>query len=214
MRKTATAPNIKKASQLLGWLKQPESWISIVAAIISIVTFFWVYAYQGKLEVTIPSQIGVAKSGYDKLQILVPFVFTNTGATRTHRHITNITANIIPLSNNGAELPSALIGWTYEVQFISTWAYHTKYPDQQVNMKQMDKVDYVSRAFPFHLEGGDSVSKVYIFEQKDGTFDSAGVGNFMLVITIWTNKEHFTMKSKYLGNIEISADFSYFDTNR
>ena len=138
------------AQTVSSWLYQPSSWISLVAALISVTTFFLVYAYRGEVRVIIPDRIGVALTSGD-LSVLMPLTLTNTGAPRTARHIVRISATlegIAPLQGSPA---------TINVR----WRMELKYAKSNDTNYMHDKLVYVNRAIPFALFGGTSTQRVF-----------------------------------------------------
>ena len=179
------------------WLKQPASWLSLSAALLSAVTFFLVHVNRGSLTVLLPDRVGVA---YDSggLAVVIPMVFTNTGAARTHRHVVEAAADLV-FTARESEQRSVPLRWRYEVRFVSHLEFQRLYPDHpEAKADVKDHAAYDNQALPFHLAGGTSLAKVYRFEQLHQTPASvAGMEAFEIRVTTRTEAETLVVAGTY-----------------
>jgi len=152
---------------VLEWLKNPSSLISLSAAVLSLITFFLVYVDKGEIEVLLPQNLGIGISAdTGNMDILVSATYSNTGAPRTRRHILHITG-IVQSLDKAAPIDGEY-KWTYEQRFIGKDEYLKKYPDKK-DEGHRDYLDYVSRAIPFTLKGGESTAKTIELERPQKT---------------------------------------------
>ncbi len=200
-------PMNKPSKPLRDWLKQPASWISLGAFIVSISTFFLVYAYQGELKVLLGDEVGVTSAG-GRLRMVIPLVFTSTGAERVHRHVMRVAAVVKPLNGDEAQILSVPMRWEVEVQFISRKEFRRRYPDA-AEPGSIDVIDYVNRAVPFHLAGGSSVLKTYQLDQNAPSPNLSKLRAFELVMTVWTEKEVLHTSATYLGPGELNSKYQW-----
>jgi len=127
-------------------LREPNSVISLSAALISITTFYLVQAKPGKLQVVLPAEGGL-RLGERSVELISSMTLTNTGAPRTRKHVVTVLAELRPREQSAVQ-PLAL-GWESEWAFIGSLAFHKKYPDQATGERKPDYLDYVSIAAPF-----------------------------------------------------------------
>lgn len=187
-------------SNFISWFKQPSSWLSIIATLISLITFFIVYEYKGKLIVTLPDRIGVCATG--DLSIIVPLSITNTGAPRTVRHIIRITAimeDIAPLKDNPTKVS---VRWRMETKFVPRPGY--SHLD--------DSIGYVNRVVPFAVHGGTSLEKVFNLIQIGRGFEKKFIDSFTIKVKIETDNGTFYSRKSYYNcyHIDVKEDvFQY-----
>lgn len=182
------------------WFKQPSSWLSIIATLISLITFFLIYEYKGKLIVTLPDRIGICASG--NIAIIVPLAITNTGAPRTVRHIIRITANITDIAPLNDKPTKVSVRWRMECKFVPRPGF------SHLN----DSIGYINRVVPFAVPGGTSAEKVFNFIQYDGDFEKDFVDNFTIQVKIETDNGTFYSRKSYYNcnHIDIKMDvFQY-----
>ena len=172
------------AQNILKWFAQPSSWLSIIAAIVSVTTFILVYTYKGKIEVILPARVGFCLEEGD-LSILLPLTLTNTGSPRTVSHIVRITAlleDIAPLN----EMPTEINVY---------WRTVLKY--EAGKDITHDSLKYISRANPFALFGGTSTQNVFELVQFGKGFSKRYIDGFKLTVHVLTNSGTYYSKSEY-----------------
>lgn len=208
------------------WLKEPSSWLALVATCISISTFFLVYAFEGELRVILPDRVGIGlDNGY--LTTIVPITFTNTGAPRTVRHVRQVKALVEPKVTTNTKNPSITMFSLQEKKFVGNDEYLKMFPEKETEYadckehensecleKSQNKSDceilaedkcrhddqavYVSRPVPFPLFGEDSAAKVYQFIQEaDVGSPVMSVIGFYLQVIAFTEKESTTSYKAY-----------------
>jgi hypothetical protein len=217
--------------KLNGWkafFKAPASWISMAAAAISILTFYFVYAHTGALTVLLPDRVGLT-NGTVRFGVVIPLVLTNTGAARRHRHIVEAATTLV-FSPVGETQPRSIpLRWEYEVQFVGRLDFEQKYPDKDQRSPALkspapksaapespaqatevdDYVTYLSRAFPFHMAGGTSLVKVYQFQPVDHAFRATQVGTFRLLTRIRTESETFEVSGTFTCPGKIGGNYTW-----
>ena len=182
-----------KSQGFVGWLKQPNSLVALSAAIVSLSTFFLVYENPGKLKVVLPVEVGLKLRG-EKLELIVPLTLTNTGAPRTSRHVVTLLAELRPQSDQRAE--PLVLQWRSEWKFVGYLEFNKRYPGKGEPGVE-DYIEYVSRAAPFAVVGGQSISKVVVFEQKGGAVDNKVLGEFRLNVTAQTENGRFKQAAAF-----------------
>lgn len=210
---------------LIKWIKQPTSWLSVIATlisistiVISIATFRLVYADRGEVKVVMPDRVGIKLWCRDAelkrpgdADLLIPLTFTNTGAPRTVQHVTRVTAilsNIYPskvLGNKEVDL-----GWSYEYMFVSRQQWFQKYPNEKGRTAEKtgscdreDYLDYLNRAVPFAIWGGTSAYKLSEFIQIGNGFQQS-VRGFDLVVR--AEVDHGSPPSSEIVKYECESD--------
>jgi hypothetical protein len=183
------------------FFKQPASWFSLIAAILSIIaaitsfiTFWVVQADPGTLKAFLPDRVGLRLFDDGTLQMIVPITITNTGAPRTHRHVTRISALVHAITSNNPQSSDVRLLWSDEDEFLSPEEYKEKHKDAKIGQK--DYVDYVTRAFPFHLAGNASQTRIYSVDQKSGRFPRR-TDRFDLTVFLETDSGRFSYKAVY-----------------
>jgi len=199
------------------WIKQPGSWLSVVAATISISTFYLVYAKKGEVQVIMPDKVGVSLSNGSAL-LLIPLTFTNTGAPRSVNHVTHVTATLRNLDPHMVAGNEVDLHWRFELTTTGKFQYFLKYPEKKVEEKKRtgkgirtdDFVDYVGRTFPFALYGGTSVNKLFDFVQNTGVFQTS-LRSFELEVRAETDSKAFSSQVvKYVcEGEELGEDYGY-----
>jgi hypothetical protein len=191
----------KKSSKSLHgfweWLQQPNSWLSLSAAILSIITFYLVQANPGTLEVVLPANVGLRLRG-DGLELLVPMTLTNTGAPRNHRHVITMVAFL-----QQKEKPVVPLRWESEWTFLGYLEFNRKYPGHKEGEHQ-DYIDYVSRAVPFVLVGGQSLTKLIKFTSRAGVINNNRSNRFELKVVVKTEHKEFAQTATFMCAAEIS----------
>lgn len=195
------------------WFRSPSNWISLIAFLISTVTFFLVYANPGKIRV-IPSEavgIGLYK-GY--FSLAAPLTLTNTGAPRTVQHITKITAVVNAETSTGVK--TAEMYWLFERSFVGRREYLAKYPElKKESDDDRDSIDYFkfeNRMAPFALFGGTSESKVFQFGQETGSKSPfANLDHFKVTFKVKTESSTYRARDIYYScqNPDPLSEMSY-----
>jgi hypothetical protein len=175
----------KSRSSVIGWFKQPSSLISIISIIISLITFFLVNEYKGKLIIVLPDRIQV--SDFKNLSFEVPLVITNTGAPKTAAHVIRITCNledIIPLQKKSTNIKLL-------------WRMESKYVPRPGSDHLHDSLGYVNRVVPFAIHGGNSVEKIYNFRPIGNGFENEFIDKFSLKVYVETDQGAFYSKKTF-----------------
>lgn len=111
------------------WFKQ---WLpvvaAVVAAIISISTFYLVYAQKGEVQIIMPDKVGVSRLSGGSALLLIPLIFTNSGAPRSVNHVTHVTATLRNLDPNQTAGNQVDLHWRYELTTTGKLQYLQKYP--------------------------------------------------------------------------------------
>ena len=198
-----------KPSAITGWLREPASWLSLIAALVSLSTFFLVYADRGHLTVLLPDRVAIADQSHG-LALVIPLVFTNTGASRTHRHVIESSAVLVFVASGEAQQRTMPLRWEFEAQFVSTNEFHRRYPQLPYakDDELVDQIDYVNRAFPFHLGGGTSLVKIYQFEPSDSQ-RLAEIGPFEIRVRVRTESETVDVSGNYRGPGALNERYSF-----
>ncbi|ABQ25937.1 hypothetical protein [Geotalea uraniireducens] len=188
----ATESNMQSLFQ---WLKNPSSILSLIATILSITTFIFVYVDKGKIEILLPHNLGIGITSNTKnFDILVSAAYSNTGAPRTRHHIQHITASIKSL---GKTTPlDGEYKWTYEQRFVGADEYLSKHKERK-DEGLRDYLDYVSRAVPFTLKGGESTAKTIELEGAKGT-DLLLPSRLQLKLTVHANTGSYVASAIYV----------------
>jgi hypothetical protein len=189
----------EKAQTFLRWLKEPPSWLALSAAVVSISTFFLVYANPGKLQVVLPVDVGLRLAG-SNLELLASVTLTNTGAPRTRRHVVTLLAELRPQEQ--PDIQPVALRWESEWAFIGYLEFNKKYPGQGVPAVE-DYIEYVSRAAPFAVAGSESITKVMRFRQRSGSTEKRFVGSFQLRVIARTENKEFTQTAVFRCAAEI-----------
>lgn len=196
-----------KVHTLRTWLAEPASWLSLGAVVISASTFFLTYAYEGRLAVILPDRVGIVAQ--PRLAVVIPLVFTNTGAARTHRHIVEATADLVFVPQGVVQPRSIPLHWELELQFVSSVEFRRRYPNEEA-AKTDDQIEYLSRAFAFHLGGGTSLVKVYRFQPRDPSLRVGEIGQrFEVLVRIRTEKEALSFSGTYRCPGALDANYSW-----
>jgi hypothetical protein len=150
--------------------------ISVISILTASLTFYLTYFYSGDLDFLPPARVGIARDG-NALRMLIPITLTNTSSAGYRAQVHEITADLSIPAREGRRQASFHMLWQYEMTYISTQDYFTKYqewikayPDRSPDPDLKDQLNYVARAFPFQLIGGAFISKFYLFEEA-GTTD-------------------------------------------
>lgn len=174
----------RRISNPLAWFKQPSSWLSLAAAVVSVSTFFLVYANPGRLQIILPEEVGLAFNRDSTLTLYVPVTLSNSGAPRTSRHVVKMVAVVEDASPADGVSGHHTLWWRFEHVFVGKDAYLLKYPDK-AGVGTRDYLDYRGRTFPFAISGGMSIGKIVEFYQPSGKADSS-VNGFGLTLTVHT----------------------------
>ena len=178
----------ERARTFLRWLKEPNSWLALSAAVVSISTFFLVYANPGKLQVVLPVEVGL-RLRERNLELLASVTLTNTGAPRTRQHVATLLVELRPQEQ--PDFQPVALRWESEWAFIGYLEFQKRYPEKGEPWVE-DYVVYVSRAAPFAVAGGESITKVMKFRQRLGNADRRFVGSLQLKVIARTENEEFT----------------------
>lgn len=203
-------PGEKKLYSFLSWFKQPASVLSLVAAVTSLLTWFWVYANKGEIRIIPPDRVGIALAGGD-LSLIIPLIFTNTGAPRTNQLIRRVTVELDGITPIKQPPISLRLRWRLEVKYIKAKE------DDFLH----DRLDYVNRAVPFAVVGGTSTPKLFEFIQVDTGFPKRYVDGFRLTIKTFTESRTFSSATVYydcrhhdLGaDSSVTANYHYCEMN-
>jgi hypothetical protein len=187
----------KRWQGLREWLQQPNSWLSLSAAVLSVITFYLVQANPGTLEVVLPANVGLRLRA-DGLELLVPMTLTNTGAARNHRHIITMVAFL-----RQKEKPIASLRWESEWTFLGYLEFNRKYPGHKEGEHE-DYIDYVSRVVPFVLVGGQSLTKLIKFTNRAGEVNKNLFNQFELKVVVKTERKEFAQTATFMCAAEIS----------
>lgn len=188
-------------SNVIFWIKQPSSWLATIATLISLITFFIVYEYKGKLIVTLPDRIGICATG--DLSLIVPLSITNTGAPRTVRNVIRITAYIEDIAPLKEYPTKVFVRWRMETKFV---------PIPGSTSHLHDSIGYVNRVVPFAVHGGISSEKVFNFIQNGTGFEKKIIDNFTIRVRVETDNGTFYSRKSYYNcnHMDISQDlFQY-----
>lgn len=189
----------EKAHTFLSWLKQPNSWLSLSAAIVSIGTFYLVQASPGQLMVVLPVEVG-AIHPRGNLELLVPLTLTNTGAPRTRRHVVTVLTELRPQGQEG--IKPVVLRWESEKKFMGYLEFNKEFPGKG-KLDVADYEVYVSRAAPFAVSGGQSITKVMKFKKKAGVLEKGWLKAFELKVIAKTEDKEFTQTAVFKCAIEI-----------
>jgi len=187
------------------WLKNPSSWISLSACIISLLTFFLVYADKGRIKILLPYSVGIGiSSETNDLDIVVPATFSNTGAPRTMRHILLITGHVSSLDES-VHLDNGPLWWTYENKFVGEEEFFRRYPTKKNDGDKRDYIVYEGRAIPFTLKGDESITKIMELEMP-GTHPDVVPGEFKIELILHTESGNVRESKAYKcphGNLQL-----------
>jgi len=195
------------------WIKQPNSWLSVIAAIISLSTFYLVYTRKGEVKIIMPDKVGVSLSNGNAL-LLVPLTFTNTGAPRTVNYVIHVAATMRNIDPHEISDRSVDLHWRLELTTVDKWRWLEKNPEQKVDREywaeKYDVVQYVGRALPFALYGGTSATKLFDFIQDRGSFQQS-LRSFEIVARAETPSGAVSSKMvKYVcENAQLDKDYTY-----
>jgi len=193
----------KRLQGLREWLQQPNSWLSLSAVVLSIITFYLVQANPGTLEIVLPANVGLRLSA-DGLELLVPMTLTNTGAPRNHRHIISMVAFL-----QQKEKQVVPLRWESEWTFLGYLEFNRKYPGHKEGEHE-DYIDYVSRAVPFVLVGGQSLTKLTKFTNRAGAVNKNLFNHFELRVVVKTEHTEFAQTAAFRCAAEISQQRFYW----
>jgi hypothetical protein len=192
----------KVKSAVLKWIKEPSSWLALTASIISIATFFLVYADHGTVDLILPDRVGMKYDALsDTAEMLLPLTFTNTGAPRTQRHVLRVTALVSPAQSPAAGNTDPAFAWEYEKVFIGKLEWEKRYPDwfdkYPEDRNNADFVDYLGRALAFSLHGGESKSKLFNMLQSNGKLSGRSLSDFALTVEALLEDSNKKVAGKY-----------------
>jgi hypothetical protein len=187
------------------WSRDPTSWLSVIATLVSIITFVLVYAWPGELKVVLPVQVGLKTEG-GQLKLLLPVTFTNTGAPSIRRHIVTLRAELH--DREQPHIQPVVLRWESEWRFVGVLEFNKKYLDQ-ADPGVEDYIEYVSRAVPFAIAGGQSTSKVMFLKQRPGAVGDSGFRSFELNVIAKTEGKQFTQAARF--NCKTKAQSARFD---
>ena len=186
------------------WLREPNSWLSVSAAVLSIITFFLVQANPGKLQVVLPVDVGLHLEG-DNVELISAITLTNTGAPRTRRHVVTVLVELRP-QEQSRDLPVTL-RWESEWAFVGYLEFNRKYPDEaKREPKSDDYLDNMSRATPFAVNGGQSITKLMKFTNRELSVDKQLFKDFKLKFLIKTESKEFTQTALFRCGKEIGQE--------
>lgn len=165
------------------WIREPASWLSVIAMVVSVVTLYLVHLNPGSVVVVLGREVGASLDGPT---LYVPMTFTNTSASRITRHVASVTAVVTP-GRAGAER-SFQFQWRREAGFVGAEQYAQIDADYDPGDSR-DVYVYAGRAFPFALNGGASESKVLeldLVSQSDGEQAEFAPDRFDLQVNVET----------------------------
>lgn len=196
----------RNSSEFRNWFRQPGSWLSIFAIIISLITFYILNISKGTLEVQLPEDVGIKLNIDSTVDVLVPVVFYNTGSPKSQRVVTSINSTLTDNINQKISL-----FWTDTQEFIGAAEFESKYPDK-VSPGVKDYIIYKSRSVPFIVPGGDSDFKILHLVPEKLKITIKEFSSFELTLVVKTNDENFTVKASYSGNINLSpVEYVWFN---
>ena len=215
-----SSPDGKKNARVSLWVKQPAVWLPVVASlaavIISASTYYQVYERQGELRIIMADKVGVTLLKNGSALLLIPLVFTNTGASRSVNHVTHMTATMRSLDPQNLAGSQVEFFWRLERTMIGKFQYLQKYPDRAESKKEndagsdIDVLDYVGRTFPFALYGGASVNKLFDFVQQTDRFQPT-LRSFELEVRAETDSKPVSSKPvKYVCDEEPKLEVDSF----
>jgi hypothetical protein len=193
------------------WLREPAAWVSLSGAFVSVLTFFLVYANPGKLQVILPVDVGLhLQSG--NLEVILALTLTNTGAPRTRRHVITVLTELRP-EDQSSFVPLTM-RWESEWTFVGALEFFRKYPDEKKRKQTYDYLYYVSRAAPFAVIGGQSITKVMKFTNRERKLQKDVLKRFQLKVLIKTEKEEYTQTALFECRTDIGEDqFDWCERN-
>lgn len=98
------------------------------------------------------------------------------------------------------------LGWESEWAFIGSLAFHKKYPDQATGERKPDYLDYVSRAAPFAVVGGQSITKLMMFTNRERTVEKYFFKDSELKFLIKTEGKEFRQTAVFRCQTEIGKE--------
>lgn len=190
----------KNSNEFSNWFRLPGSWLSLLAIIISLITFYILNIRSGTLEVQLPEDVGIKLNVDSTVDVLVPAVFYNTGSPRSQRIVTSIKSTLTDNLNQKISLY-----WTDTQDFIGAAEFESKYPDK-ISPGVKDYIIYKSRSVPFIVPGGDSEFKILHLVPEESKIAIKEFSSFELTLNVKTSDENFTMTESYSSNIILSPD--------
>jgi len=211
--------NGDESGGFLRWIRQPPSWLSVIALTLSLLTAYQVSLKPGQLQIIMPDKVGVALSKYGYAQLLLPVTFTNTGATQNIKHVTHISATMRRIDPHLIPDNEVAFHWRFELKTKSrSGCACCEATEERKSEKSMsllnDAVEVESRTFPFAVDGGKSIGKLLDMPQEKWAFQ-AHLNSFELVVYARTSSGVFSSQPvRYVCTDEsrdLKPDFGYCD---
>jgi hypothetical protein len=194
----ADGRRLRARKALVEWLRKPESWLSVAALVISGLTFYFLYAKPGDLQIFIADEVGLRLQGDSTLFLVLPVTMVNTGAAKKARVVQGI-SSIMTKQPAGADNISYAARWRVEYTFLGKDQYLQKYPtkaSEAVDPRIADFLDYNGRAVPFTIPGGSSTSKVLGLQQEGGRF-AGTLREFTIRLRVRAGPETFESEAQF-----------------
>ncbi len=195
--KSETSPN---------WFKQTSSWLSLLATVISITTFYLTNLRNGVLEIQLPEEVGVRLNTDLSIDLLIPTVFYNTGATNNQRIITGITGTVV-LSDS----QTFNFRWQDTWDFMGRLDFETRYPEEIAKTPVGDYIIYNGRSVPFVIPGRHSDYKMLRLVPLEAITLGNDMPIFQLTLVVKTTNKNFETAGSYSSKKQlVSEQYMWF----
>ncbi len=193
----------KPEGSVLNWIKRPDSWLSVSAAGISLITFYLVYLSGGRVQIE-TAEVGLRVS--PNVSLLMPVVFYQTGPPQKQSVVKTVTARLLH-AGPGPKSEGIDLEWDHSNQFISKEDYEIRYPKAEKEQAK-DYVVYEARAYPFILFGRNSATKILALEPPaPAQYEMFGVPPMIDVsVVVETTAGNIVATSKYRLKVPSAAD--------
>ena len=188
--------------------------VAVISMAASLFTLYSTYWFPGELKVTLPypgDNIGFSYD--DRVKILIPISFTNTGSTRSRAQVYEIKAIISTPDGNKTKFETR---WDYAASYISNQEYLIRYKAGNGGHKDDFKFDsedqllYEGRAVPFQVIGGVFITKLYVFAEPEMGAENPSGREATLDLFVETNSspKHESVSIRKLPQMD-SSHFKY-----
>ena len=140
-------------------LKQPSTWTSLAAILVSLFTFYSTNLDNGAIQIYLPEQVFVQFGSNSNFCFRVPVVLYNTAPQNKWKTVREMSINA-RLSGESAP-PNH--NWNTLLRFVSKYEFEINYPEL-AQKNASDYAVYDSRVVPISISGKESASKLVDFD--------------------------------------------------
>ena len=198
-----------ESSRLRDWLPGLNTWLALLAIIVSLISLYWAELRLGSLEVHLPEEVGIMLNDDGTVDLLVSVLFHNSGAPARNRIVRVITASLTDQNNQ-----TLSFRWRDTWRFIGRVEFESLYPNFRARQTTPeDYILYEDRNIPFVVAGQASESRLLHLTPDPAARSSldSETGTFDMILVVETLDGTITTAGRYAAQSGLFAgQYSWF----